>query len=369
MELRELGPDDAGQADDLSRFAFGDERRGDVPAPWSGVSTGWGAFDGTRLVGAAYSQPYEQWWGGRAVTMAGIAGVSVHPDARGVGLAGRLVREVLARSGAALSVLYPTAPAIYRGLGFEVVGTLDDTPVPLSALPRRGSPGVTVGAGTREEVAGSYARIAPQVDGSMSRSGPSFPPEHPFLGRRDLLQVARDEAGEVVGHLVLDRGRGYDGSSQLRVWELMASTAASYRALLASVGGWDSVAGTALWRGPVSELGLQVDGRLPAPSTRQAWMLAVLDLPAAVAQRGFRGSGSARFSVDGQGWLLEAAQGSGTLRALPADGLPELAPRGLALAFVGTPQDRLLRAGLLSEPVDGLDAVLAGPSPELRDYF
>lgn len=369
MELRELGPQDAEQGDDLSRFAFGAGPRGDAAVPWTGVDRGWGAFDHSRLVAAAYVQSHQQWWGGRTVAMASVAGVAVHPDARGHGLAHRLVQAVLERSGAAVAVLYPTAPAIYRQLGFELVGSLDRTPVPLAGLSRDPVPGVTVGPGTPEQLAASYAELAPQVDGLVARTGTSFPAASDPLLRRDLLQVARDDGGTVVGHVALDRGTGYDGTAQLRLWELLASTAEGYRALLASLASWDSVAGSVLWRGPTAELGLHLAGRVPAPSTTAPWMLAVLDLPAAVAQRGFRGSGSARFAVDGRGWLLEAADGTGTITPLPAAGLPELSRRGLALAFAGAPAARSLRAGLLSGPVPGLDAVLAGPTPELLDYF
>lgn len=370
MELRELRPDDAEQNDDLARFVFGAERRGEAPARWSGTGLGWGALDGPRLVGAAFSQPYRQWWGGREVSVAGIAGVAVHPDARGRGLAGRLVRAVLEHSGAAVGVLYPTAPALYRGLGFEVVGSFDSTPVPLSALPRGRVPGVTVGQGTVQEVAASYAVLAPQVDGLLSRTGPGHPPKDDPLTRRDLLQVARDEAGRVIGHLVLDRARGYDSSSsQLRVWELMAATGAAHRALLASLGSWDTVAGTAMWRGPTGDLALQVGARLPPPSDVKPWMLGVLDLSAAAAERGYRGRGTARFAIEGHGWLLEASDGRGGATAVASEGLPELSPRGLALAFAGVPTGRLLRAGLLDAPVDGLDTILGGPPPELRDFF
>ena len=45
----------------------------------------------------AFSRPYEQWWGGRPVPMAGIAGVAVAPEARGQGLVRQLFDELLPR--------------------------------------------------------------------------------------------------------------------------------------------------------------------------------------------------------------------------------------------------------------------------------
>ena len=39
-----------------------------------------GAFDGGRMVGSALFLDMSQWWHGRAVPMAGVAGVKVAPE-------------------------------------------------------------------------------------------------------------------------------------------------------------------------------------------------------------------------------------------------------------------------------------------------
>ena len=44
-----------------------------------------GAYDGARLVGTALYHDMRQWWHGRAVPMAGVAGVKVAPEYRGQG--------------------------------------------------------------------------------------------------------------------------------------------------------------------------------------------------------------------------------------------------------------------------------------------
>ena len=41
------------------------------------------AYDGDVLVGRAMIWPFTQYWGGRALPMAGIAGVVVSPEHRG----------------------------------------------------------------------------------------------------------------------------------------------------------------------------------------------------------------------------------------------------------------------------------------------
>src|SRR5262245_8366746 len=55
--------------------------------------------------------PMGQYFGGRPVSMLGIAGVAVAPEARGRGLAKRMMQEAVieaARDGFALSALYPS---------------------------------------------------------------------------------------------------------------------------------------------------------------------------------------------------------------------------------------------------------------------
>ena len=63
-----------------------------------------------------------QWWNGRAVPMAGVAGVMVAPEERGRGVGRALMTallEVIAARGYPLSVLFPstlpTRRALYRG--------------------------------------------------------------------------------------------------------------------------------------------------------------------------------------------------------------------------------------------------------------
>ena len=69
-----------------------------------------GAFDGDRLIGTALYHDMRQWWYGRPVPMAGVAGVKVAPEYRGQGV-GRAMMTALAQlmteRGYPLSALYP----------------------------------------------------------------------------------------------------------------------------------------------------------------------------------------------------------------------------------------------------------------------
>ena len=95
-----------------------------------------GAFDGDQLVGSALYHDLRQWWHGRPVPMAGVAGVQVAPEYRGRGV-GRTVTTAIAQlmteRGYPLSVLYPATMTIYRSLGWEIAGHLHEAVLPAPA--------------------------------------------------------------------------------------------------------------------------------------------------------------------------------------------------------------------------------------------
>ncbi|MFN2522208.1 MAG: GNAT family N-acetyltransferase, partial [Mycobacteriales bacterium] len=142
MTVRPLTDDDAAAVSRLSQLAFGwksEELPGTLKEQtWLGVD----GPDG--LAGMVRLRAYEQWFSGRPVRMGGIAGVAVHPHARGQGTARQLMAAALVRmrqDDQPVSTLFPTAPGIYRPLGWEVAGTLDETPLRTAELRRAPDPG------------------------------------------------------------------------------------------------------------------------------------------------------------------------------------------------------------------------------------
>jgi len=96
-----------------------------------------GAFDGARLIGSARYHPMRQWWRGRSVPMAGVAGVKVAPEERGRGVGRALMMSLIpdmGRRGYPVSALYPATVPLYRSLGWEFAGGNYETAVPVSAL-------------------------------------------------------------------------------------------------------------------------------------------------------------------------------------------------------------------------------------------
>ncbi len=370
MRLRLLTDDDLEQSWALSRLAFGGERD-QTPLqhePPVGVTrSAYGAFDDAgRLVAKVAARHDHQWWGGRVVPMLGVAGVATHPDARGQGLVGRLLDLMVADSSAPLSVLFATAPGIYRRLGWEVVGTLDVTAVPTRDLPAAASSATVRGLTPADHaaVAALYDARGAGGNGLLARA-----PERTVatLLRQDVATVAVED-GQVTGYVGYQRERGYHGDGELHLQELIASTPAAVGALLGSLRSWDAVAGSVHWRGRVEDLAVAVPGLLPVPSERQPWSLRVLDPVAAVAARGFGpGAWTEDLTVAGVGHRLEVADGRGQL--VPGPGGPNVTPRGLAALYAGAGSAFLVRHGLVDRPVPGLAAAFAGEPAEILDYF
>lgn len=381
MSVRPLGPDDLEAASRLWQRAFGYTT--DTPPT---DATGLYGIDGPdgRLAACGHIRSYEQRWGGRPVPMGGIAGVAVEPHARGRGLSQQLMRGLLTAmcdSGQPVSALFPTGIGVYRPVGWEVVGFLDDTRIATRDLqPSAVGSGVTVRAADAQDlpaIAAAYGALS--INGLLTREGPEFPKGVAGLLEHDVVSVAESVAG-VIGYASYNRGSGYRDTSELRVWECIGGSAAGTAAGRRSISSWSTVAPTVLWRGPTDELALHLARPVPPPVQRQPWMLRIVDAPAAIALRGFPSAVSVQTSVvlddpDVPGntgsWRLRVDGGAGALE--PVEGnpaLPRLTMRGLALLYSGAADAAaVLRTGHLDRPAPELSAAFAVHPPQILDYF
>jgi predicted acetyltransferase len=383
-QVRELTADDLDAAFDVRTRAFG---AGDEAfrEPWYRrqhelMPTGRALVveDDGRVVAYARALPMHQWWGGRDLPMAGIAGVVVAPEQRGRGVGSLLMRAVLDRSvalGDAVSVLYPATLPVYRRLGWEVAGARHRVAVDTWLLRRLGGRDVAVRPGTVADTE-TVVGIARSVHRLSRTSGPLV---HDVDDTRETL---RDPT---VFSYLADDGfvlYGWQGSD-LRVHELTAGSEQTARALWSVVGSGSSVARTVhAYVAPRDPLHLLL-GEGVRPGVEQLrWMLRVLDLPAAVRARGFAPavSGQAALVVDDPlvprntgVWTLQVAGGAGEVVAGSAgrDAL-RLDANGLALLFAGLPTATIRVAGAATggRPEDDalLDAAFAA-EPYLLDYF
>ena len=155
IDFRALRDDDDLEAQlDLSERAFG-PKSGEEREYWYGLTrltirngTSFGAFGGQRPVGAALFFNARQWWCGRPVPMAAVAGVKIAPEDRGRGIGRRLMTGLLdeiADRGYPLSVLYPATMPIYRSLGWELAGGKYTLTIPTRSLRDLVPPDVALG--------------------------------------------------------------------------------------------------------------------------------------------------------------------------------------------------------------------------------
>ncbi|MFC0623975.1 GNAT family N-acetyltransferase [Kribbella deserti] len=338
-----------------------------------------GVLAGDRVVAAARIWDFEQWWGGRPVRMAGVAGVVVSPDYRGRGVGSLLMRGVLERGkalGYPISALYPATVVIYRHLGYEFAGGWYKFSFPAADLRLLGGKDVKLRPGTPDD-AELLLDLVASVRGPARENGIL---RWPVDKVRDWL--AEDDNFVYVAE---DGFTAYtwDGS-ELRVDELVAGSEATARALWATVGSGSSTAKTvSAYLSPQDPIHYLLQHEAAAEVNYQRWMLRLLDAPAAIAARGWNPAVSVdtEFEIDdvempanSGRWRLKVSNGSGEL--IPASGTtpaPRLSARGVAALFAGTALSTLRASGLASgggaEDDLRLDAAFAGATPYMLDYF
>ncbi|MCW2791258.1 MAG: putative acetyltransferase [Nocardioides sp.] len=394
LVTRRLTADDFDQSWGLGLEAFGDLPAGTpAPTPEGSVAPGrhaWGTFDDGRLVARIVGREYHSWFGGAEVSTCGVAGVTVVAERRGDGLLSDLVRAVLEEArdrDEVVSTLYPTAPGIYRRLGYELVGALDTVEVPLAELARVRAPvGMTTRRATVADV-GAVRRVydtwAAAQNGPLTRRGPSFPEsDEEYLAEHTGTTLAIDDAGEVMGFASWRRGPGYDpAEAALEVSDLVALDPEAHRALWRVLASFSPVVGRLRLTTSGDDIARLV---LPTSSWRavrsRPYMLRLLDVPGAFTTRTFDGDAEASFAVAGDplglldgGYRLRVSDGRTACERVHAPGAPVFTPQGLALAYAGTQSSATLRmAGHLTGPTsyDGvLDRLLGGRRVHIRDYF
>ena len=390
MIIRPLTPEYAwDQYDDLVARAFGpgDEaliRPSFEPIVAAGRCLG--AFDGDRLVGTALYHDMRQWWYGRAVPMAGVAGVKVAPEYRGQGVGRALMTALTAlmtERGYPLSVLFPATMTIYRSLGWEIAGHLHEAVMPsraLGALPRADVKAAEVRRPGPDDAA-EVLEVIGRAHRDARDCGPVSWDE--VTMRRWLTRPGTYADRDRYAYLARDGFLAYhwrNGHDEIVVGRLVASTAADTAALWAVAASNASVAETVrAVVGPSDPLWWMLREQDADIAERESWMLRLLDAPAAIAARGFpatdlavplqiaddlRPANAGRWELtvrSGRGSLTRYRTGQVHAPAAPASpGGPalELGARGLAALYAGTPVATLRRAGLAAGGSPAADAAL-----------
>jgi predicted acetyltransferase len=358
-----------------------------------------GVFDRGRLVGSARYHLMRQWWHGRSMPMAGVAGVKVAPEERGRGIGTAMMAallEEIAERSFCVSVLFPTTAPLYRGAGWEIAGGRYETVVQARALTEladsdQPTAGGQAAAGLRRATPGDGAAVIDVmslVHERLLHCGPNT--REPWM-LRDWLD---DE--DHFAYLADDGFLSYRWSAdmdEIEVEELVAGSAGTARAF------WQILASHATMASRVRACLAPDDAvtwltRDPAATTSQldTWMLRVIDAPAAIAARGYPAAASVALCLDladparpanSGRWFLDVSGGAGRLTRLddppathatatparaptPGPDALRLGPRGFAALYAGVPVATLRLAGLVAggdaAADDALGMVFRGPA-------
>jgi len=338
-----------------------------------------------EVVAALCTYRAGQWFGGRAVPMGGLAAVAVAPEQRGTGAGRVLVAEQLRElrtEGIPLATLYASTQALYRAFGFEQAGSCCRWSLPMRDAPILGrdlsAERIEL---TDPLLRGLHRMRAMSTPGTLDRSDAFWqrlvravdkPVYAYLLGTRE----------DPHGYVIFVANQREDGLQRLVLRDAVALTHAGLARLWTLLADHRSIARELHWQGPSTEPMLLVLPEQQATLEQlERWMLRIVDVPGALAARGFPADAEAELHLEVSDPLLEGNQGRWLLRV--ADGVAEVesggrgdlqaTPRGLAPLYSG-----LLRAGDLARLglVDGTpaslavaDRLFAGAEPWMADRF
>ena len=348
---------------------------------------------GGKVVGGLVQYQMGQFLGGRSVRNIGIAGVAVDPTARGQGAAKALMGATLNelhRDGVAVSTLYPTTFTLYGRAGYAAAGHRYRFRLPLDKLGR------IVADGTLRRLdPESDAKALDRLYRGIARNRPGWLDRNHFIWER----VYRDLGGEdihgyvvpgsdggVAGYVVYTQGAVGRYPYGIKVRDLQARSGAAARRILAMFADCRTLARDVTWYGALDDhMLLQVPEVGTEISVAETWMLRIVDVQAALGERGYPPGTSARLDFDvtddvvagNRGrWVLAVDRGtrqvSRTTRKAGRNTL-RLDIRALASLYTGhLSARRLADLDLIEGSTASLnlaDRIFAGPPPSMPDYF
>ena len=339
------------------------------------------------VVGGLLVYPMGQWFGGRSVPMAGIAGVATDTAAQGTGTGTLLMRAAvaeLAGSGYALACLYPATQPLYRRAGFEQAGERCTFRVPVEhlALGDRTLPLRPVTPADREAIHALHRRVGSRGNGQIDRSPLLWVRMSEPWGapRPDGYVVERD--GVLEGYCYSSKRQKAGGRQELVVADIVAETPQAATRLLTFLGDHRSLADEAIWHGSTADpLLLLVREQRWRTEIEDVWMLRVLDVKRALEARGYPAAASASLHLEifdevlpaNRGrWVVEVRGGEARVRQ-GGDGTLKAHVRGLASLYSGHRSAAALALTGLVEGdaavLDAATAIFAGPRPAMSDFF
>lgn len=339
-----------------------------------------------RVIAGLTAYRIAQYFGGKSVPMAGIAGVVVTPHERksgaGTGSMRRLLDELYAE-GIAISTLYPATQPIYRKLGYEVAGSHLNYSIPVNTITLRDHEAEIRPATEADEpvMAQIAAQRAKNTNGNLDRS-PYFwrrkfgPPTDPTL--RYMIEVN----GKPRGYLIYRAKILLFPKQELQVADFACLDASSGRRLLSYFADHRSVAERVLLYGaPIEPLFLHLAEQKHKIENRWDWMTRIVCLKPALEKRGYAAHVKASLELEVRDevlkenhgrWKFEVEGGAAKVEK-GGKGKVKVDIRGLAAMYTSalSAQDAEQIGYLEASEADKttLNAIFAGPAPWTPDFF
>ena len=325
-----------------------------------------------------------QWFGGQRLASHAITALVAAAHVRRQHVGRALITSTLreARENRVpLSVLFASTPTFYRQVGYEPAGTSMFFRAPTHCLPSstEGAEFAPFTPAEQAPIRELYRRFASKRSGMLDRNDHFWRMQlEPYDGsRRYAYRI--DFAGSLEGYVCFQHARP---SNTLIVQEALASTTRAAKAALALISHHKAIAESVVFPdGPQGSLRKLISGNQARPEPNcPEWLLRIVDVPAALEQRGYPALDTwleleitdDTLPENAGRYVLGLQAGKATVTRGGAGHL-QLDVRALAAVFSGfCHPSEMQAAGLLhGEPseVARLGAVFSGPSPYLQDQF
>lgn len=256
-------------------------------------------------IGVVCRVPMGLYLAGKQVPQLGVLGVAVAPEARGRGIAHRMMARCIKEmheDGYPLSALYSAMHPLYRAAGYENAGLLCDAVIPagmIQASPRTQQPAQSWREAKdtdTQAIHDCYHAYAQTTHGMLARveylwyriRNPKTGPTRCF--------VAENNAGTIEAYCYYDQEKsdatnpttGNAAGARMRVADLAWSTPAGFESIRAFLRGFASIVGEIHCSlPPDSPLIHTLPDRRFSLTVREPWMLRILDVKTALESRGY----------------------------------------------------------------------------------
>ena len=339
------------------------------------------------VVGGLILIPMGQYFGGRRVSMCGVAGVGVRHDVRRRGVASFMMVEALREMRArnfAISTLYAANQALYRRVGYEAAGSrfrarlghldlaFDARELTVKLVEPTDLPRITA----------LYETVARTRAGFLSRGAYIWPRQHGVrFGQRTNGLLFENDEGELEGYVLYRHTRG-TVRGRCEVTDLVASTLRGHQHAWTALADMGSIVERyEIYTAPHDPAYMAHGDPRFSVELVENWMMRIVDVPRALVERGWPRGLNARFELDVQDDVLP--ENAGRIAVVLTDGHARVEEgghgtitidvRGLAQLYTGFADPwSVASLGRLTATADELEmlaAAFAGPLPWMPEMF